>query len=107
MAGQTVNTEQVFVVADDAGHLLAGLLMFHGGHSLAYAGSIVFATPTQQGRVARRLLTFVVDWCRARGIRVLGHGAGTVECCQTFLRLGAQITRHHALLELIIQEKEA
>ena len=103
--GHTMNREQVFVVVDED-RLLAGLLMFHGGHSLAYTGSIVFAAAEAQGRLAHRLLAFTRDWCRARGIHLMGHGAGTLECCEIFTRLGASLTRHHLFMELAIEEKE-
>ena len=105
MAGHTMNREQVFVVVDTEDRLLAGLLMFHGGHSLAYTGSIMFATTEAQGRLAHRLLTFTRDWCRAQGIRLVGHGAGTLGCCEVLTRLGATMTRHHLFMEWSIQEE--
>lgn len=105
-AEHELNREQVFVVTESTGQIVAGLLMFHGGHTLAYAGSIVFATQERQGLIAYRLMECVRQWCRSHDIRLLGHGAGTLECCQTFLRMGAQITRHHTFMEMVITEKE-
>lgn len=105
--GQALNREQVFVVVDDAEALCAGLLMFHGGHSLAYAGSVVFVATEHQGRIAHTLMAFVKNWCREQGVTRLGHGAGTPACCQTFLKLGAKITRYHTFMELSIEPHAA
>lgn len=104
--GHTLNREQVFVVTDERGALLAGLLMFHGGHSLAYAGSIVFATQEHQGRIAHRLLTFVATWCRTHGIRLLGHVTITERCAAVCQRLGAMTIPTFGLMEWVIRPQE-
>lgn len=98
----TLNREQVFLAVDEQETVLAGLLMFHGGHSLAYAGSIVFISQAHQGQIATKLIAFVKDWGRAHGVTKVGHGAGTTACCEAFLKLGSTITRYHALMELQI-----
>lgn len=105
-SGMTLNLEQVVVAVDEAGVLLAGALMFHGGHSLAYVGSIVFVSKAHQARIVHALLAFVVEWCRERGVTQLGHGAGTMTCCQTFLRLGARVRAYQTLMELSMSETQ-
>jgi len=98
-----MNREQVFVAVDEADTLLGGSLMFHGGHSLAYVGSTVIIAPERRAWVAQKLMRFAAKWCRERGITRVAHGAGTTECCDAFLKLGATITRYHALMELEIK----
>jgi hypothetical protein len=104
-AGHTLNREQVFVAVDGADTLLAGAIMFHGGHSLAYVGSIVFMTLEQQGRIAQRLMAFVKEWGRAHGVTRVGHSAGTPECQEAFQRLGATVTKQTTLMDLTITER--
>jgi non-ribosomal peptide synthetase component F len=103
---EAFNREQVFLAVDETNTILAGLLMFHGGHRIAYVGSVVFVATVQQGRIAHALLDAVKAWCRAHGIVRFGHGATTPSCCETLTRLGAVLTGYHLMMELTLDQTE-
>ena len=98
----TMNPEQVVVAVDEHDALLAGALLFHGGHTVAYLGSLCFSSESHQGLIAVKLIDFVTTWCRTQGIRLLGHVAITSRCEAVCRKLGATQIPTHGLMEFSV-----
>lgn len=98
--GHHVNLDQVFVAVGEDGALLAGALLFHGGHSVAYVGAMRVLPAEGAPWLARALWQAVARWAKAHGVTRLGHGAGTEACVEALRAFGAAPGRAQVLMEV-------
>jgi hypothetical protein len=85
----------VTVDADDNDRLMAGAIMFHVGHELAYAGefSIVDGLPDGVRRsIARGLIASVLAFCRSHGATMVAFNCTDPEFAAMAQRLGAKVS---------------
>jgi GNAT superfamily N-acetyltransferase len=99
----TFNREQVLLITQEAGRILGGALVYHGGHSICYVGAVKIVDddlghPPQW--IARALWRYVRQWCGERGVTVIGHGASTEACMDAMERLGGRPVRIQTLYEV-------
>lgn len=99
-ASHRLNCEQVLLITDEDGIVLGGAIVYHGGHTTAYVGPVKIAATDHPQWVARALWRYIAAWCKDRGVSVVGHGAGTPECCEAMERLGGTPVREHVLYEV-------
>lgn len=103
-AGHRFQLDQVFVVSDPQNErAVAGALVFHGGHSIAYIGAITLTTDDHRGAYLLALLEAITSWARQHGVTKLAHGASIPQCIETCTRLGAQATKIQTLMEWTLE----
>jgi len=97
-----LNPDQVLVVTGADGALVGGIVMYDGGHEIAYCGGIRVLDVDRKQWAAKALLQFMTTWCKARGITMVGHGAGTEACALAMEQLGATPIKQQTLYELAL-----
>jgi hypothetical protein len=106
-----LNIEQVIVaVVDDVDNdytpedLLGGVLVFHGGHRIAYVGEFTLIEPNRP--VAKALINETLKWCQKRGITQIVFNVQDPHFASMAMRLGATLTGHSMLLTMRVMPYE-
>jgi creatinine amidohydrolase/Fe(II)-dependent formamide hydrolase-like protein len=97
-----LNPERVLLVTGENETILAGAVLFDGGHHLLYVGTVKILDTERPQWVARTLWRAIAKWAKERGIAVVGHGAQTETCMEAMERLGGTAVTRQILYEVAL-----